>query len=216
MSDRWWEYFESNLSNRHWLKEAVSQFQFMQPLYGMIQRYVPSNGKILDIGCGLGFNDLYLTSLGYQTTGIDNDTRIVEAAKKNAQTMELATEFKLGDAFDLKGEKDEYDLAYSIGVLEHFDREVTIDLLKEQSRCAEHVLICIPTKYTAYAAPITDERIYTIRELESIVKDAGLTVVSSFGFGGANYHCEIQIFTLLIGNFPVHEKLFQTHVYFTR
>lgn len=183
MSDRWWEYFESNMAGKHWLQEAVSQFQFMQPLYGRIQRYLPSGGKILDVGCGMGFNDIYLSSLGYEVTGLDNDQRIVDAASKNAEMLGSRVTFRAGDAFDLSNEYDSFDMAYSLGVLEHFDRDVTIELLKEQARCAKFVLIEIPSRYTALTGSITDERIYTMRQLRNIVTDAGLTIEESFGFG---------------------------------
>ncbi len=67
--------------------------------------------------------------------------------------------------------------------MEHFDREVTIQLLLEQARCAPRVLIQIPTRYTALTGEITDERIYTIGELKRIVQEAGLKVVTAFGYG---------------------------------
>jgi len=183
MSDRWWEYFESNLAGKHWLEEAVSQFQFMQPLYGIIQKYLPEGGSILDVGCGLGFNDVYLSSLGYDVTGLDNDPRIIDAATHYAKALQCETRFKVGDAFNLTEEKEPYDLVYSLGVLEHFDRNVTIELLKQQMQCARYVLIEIPSRYTHYAGGITDERIYSINELKAIVAEAGLTIEESFGFG---------------------------------
>ncbi|MBX6324100.1 MAG: hypothetical protein IRY94_19970, partial [Rhodospirillaceae bacterium] len=52
-----------------------------------------------------------------------------------------------------------------------------------QAKCAPRVLIQIPTRYTAYAAQITDERIYAIRQLRRIVEDAGLRVEAAFGYG---------------------------------
>jgi hypothetical protein len=89
----------------------------------------------------------------------------------------------VADAFDLREYYDRSDLVFSCGVLEHFDREVTVQLLREQARCAPRVLIQIPTRYTAYTGEITDERIYSVGELRSIVEDAGLHVVAAFGYG---------------------------------
>ncbi len=184
MSDRWIEYFgEQNISNPEWLKSAVDHWSFMQNLYGEIHRLLSKGDSILDIGCGMGFTDLYLTSCGYRVTGIDNDQRIVERATAFGERLGIGSEFKLADAFDLSSEYGKHALAFSVGVLEHFDRGVTIQLLEEQARCARFVLICIPTKYSVYAAPITDERIYSVSQLRSIMRDAGLEVVRSFGYG---------------------------------
>lgn len=184
MSDRWLEYFgEQKPDNPGWLKSAVNHWSFMQHFYGELQRIAPPGAKLLDIGCGMGFTDLYLASMGYRVTGIDNDGRIIERASAFSEITGIDAEFKLGDAFDLSAETETYEVAFSLGVLEHFDREVTIELLQEQAKCARQVMICIPTQYTAYAAPITDERIYTISQLRKIVADADLEVTRSFGFG---------------------------------
>jgi hypothetical protein len=74
-------------------------------------------------------------------------------------------------------------MAYSVGVLEHFDRADTVRLLREQARCARHVAIAIPTFYSRFTNEVSDERFYSMRELERIVADAGLTPVGRFGYG---------------------------------
>lgn len=183
MSDRWWGYFEEQLNSGHWLATAISHWQFMQPLYGAIQASLPTGGRILNVGCGLGFSEDYFAALGYYCTGVDNESRVIELAREVASSLKVAPRFELGDAFNLSMYHGQYDLAYSTGVLEHFDRDVTIKLLQEQARCAELVLISIPTGLTKYTGSITDERIYPMHELKNIVKDAGLDVVRSFGFG---------------------------------
>ena len=68
-------------------------------------------------------------------------------------------------------------------MLEHFDRQVTVNFLTEQALCAYKVLIQIPAIYTKYTGEITDERIYSINQLAKIVEDAGLRVVEKFGYG---------------------------------
>lgn len=199
MSDRWLSYFgEQRADNPAWLATAVQHWGFMQNFYGELQRIAPPGTRLLDVGCGMGFTDLYLASLGYQVTGIDNDERIVARARDFSATMGVAAEFRVGDAFDLKQEPNHYEVAFSLGVLEHFDREVTVQLLAEQARCSRHVMICIPTGYTAYAAEITDERIYSVRQLEAIVRDAGLEVVRSFGFGDVTATRVLRLARLLL------------------
>lgn len=183
MSERWWNFFQENMKGKHWLSEAVSQYQFMQPLYGMIDKYTPKNGRILDVGCGLGFNDNYLAAKGYQVTGLDNERRVIDQSIKVRNKIEVSIKFIEGDAFNLASEYGQHDFIYSLGVLEHYDRNVTIQLLQEQMKCGKYVLIEIPSKYTAYSAGISDERIYSMHELKQIVIDAGLTIETSFGFG---------------------------------
>ncbi len=184
MSERWQQYFiEKGLDSDSWLRVAVEHWNFSELVYGNIRNHESPPARILEVGCGPGFSCMYLSSCGYSVTGIDNDLSIVEMANNFCNRFEMPAKFEQGDAFNLEPYHHKFDLAFSVGVLEHFDREVTVQLLQEQARCASKVLIIIPSKYTALSDGITDERIYSIAELKSIVRDAGLNVIASFGYG---------------------------------
>lgn len=187
MSERWRDYFQNHQAfDANWLQSAVPHWGFHETLYGNILRYCPKGGRVLDVGCGPGYSSMYLAAHGYASMGIDNEASLVDLARERAARLGNTATFEEADAFDLKKYYGKFDLVFSCGVLEHFDREVTVELLAEQARCAQHVIIQIPTRYTAYAGGITDERIYSVRELEHIVRDAGMDVQSSFGYGELN------------------------------
>ncbi|GAB3123526.1 class I SAM-dependent methyltransferase [Novispirillum itersonii] len=187
MSERWKDYFKSHKAfGSNWLQTAVPHWGFHETLYGNINRYCPAGGRVLDVGCGPGWSTMFLASQGYQAMGVDNEESLVEIARQQASALGSPASFEVGDAFDLSPYYGQFDLAFSCGVLEHFDRDVTVRLLVEQAKCARHVIIQIPTRYTAYADGITDERIYSVKELKKIVQDAGMTVRSSFGYGDVN------------------------------
>lgn len=184
MTERWKSYFDGHGAfDPQWLKSAVTHWSFHETLYGMIARYCPAPAKLLDVGSGPGWSDFYLTSCGYDVTGVDNEPSLVELAKQRAKQLNVPTTFEVADAFDLSAYHGKFDLVFSNGVLEHFDRDITIELLREQSKCARNVLIQIPTKHTAQSDGITDERIYSIDQLANIVRDAGLKVDAKFGYG---------------------------------
>jgi SAM-dependent methyltransferase len=184
MSKRWQSYFKLyGAFEPDFLKSAVSHWGFHETLYGMIIHYCPAPSKILDVGSGPGWSEFYLSSLGYEVTGIDNEPTLVELARKRAELLGVSAKFAVADAFDLSEYHSKFDLVFSCGVLEHFDRDVTVKLLREQSLCATYVLIEIPTRYTAFTGEITDERIYSVGELAKMVEDAGMNVVARFGYG---------------------------------
>lgn len=184
MSERWQEYFEGQGAfGSGWLKAAVAHWGFHEVLYGTIQRYLPPSSRLLDIGCGPGWSDIYLSSLGYEVTGLDADERLVSHARSLNKVLGERAEFQQANAFDLSEYYGRFDLSYSCGVLEHFERDTTIRLLREQAKCSRYVLIQVPTAYTRYTGEITDERIYSVRELRGIVRDADLDIVLSFGYG---------------------------------
>jgi hypothetical protein len=64
------------------------------------------------------------------------------------------------DVMGLSPDWGSYDLVFSLGLMEHFDREVIADLLRRQRGIAREVLTEIPSKHTVPGAAITDERIY--------------------------------------------------------
>lgn len=184
MSERWQSYFKKHGAfEKNWLVTAVAHWGFHETLYGMIARHCPKPARILNVGSGPGWSELYLASAGYDVTGIDNEPSLVDLARERAAILGVPAKFEVADAFDLASFESKFDLVFSCGVLEHFDREETVSLLREQARCAPYVIIEIPTKYTVYSGGITDERIYTVKQLAKIVEDAGLKVVAKFGYG---------------------------------
>ena len=187
MTERWNKFFENcDAFEANWLETAVPHWGFHEVFYGMIRRYCPPPARILDVGCGPGWSALYLSSMGYSVTGVDNEPKLVELAQKKADDLGVQARFEVADAFDLSPYYNKFDLVFSCGVLEHFDREVTVSLLKEQSKCASNVLVEIPTAFTRYTGQITDERIYSLSELAKIVSDAGIHETVRFGFGELN------------------------------
>jgi SAM-dependent methyltransferase len=184
MTQRWNDYFSTHGAfESTWLRAAVAHWGFNEVLYGTVLNRLPPPARILDVGSGPGWSDLLFSSLGYEVTGIDNEPKLVDLANDLAARMQLPTRFEFADASDLAAYHGRFDLAYSCGVLEHFDRDATVNLLREQALCAKYVLIQIPTRFSSYAVPMTDERIYTVAELRRIVEDAGLDVVHAFGYG---------------------------------
>ena len=138
---------------------------------------------ILDVGCGAGVFTALLSHYGYEVVGIDSDPDIVSLAREMVAHFRAPARIEQGSADDLISHHDAFNLVYSLGVVEHFDREVTVSLIKEQARCANLVLVAVPTKHTRYAGPITDEHLYTRAEMKQIVRDAGLTVRRSYVYG---------------------------------
>lgn len=184
MSEHWQSYFKSHGAfDSNWLFGAVTHWGFHETLYGMIGRYCEKQSRILGVGSGPGWSEFYLSSAGYEVVGIDNEPQLVELAKQRAEILGVAAKFEVADAFDLSSYHAKFDLVFSCGVLEHFDRKVTVALLREQALCAKYVLIQIPTRHTAHTGNVTDERFYSIRELASIVEEAGMDVVARFGYG---------------------------------
>ena len=162
-NDRWHQYFhDSGVFGRRWLATAVDHWTFSERLRGNLIELTPPGGRILEIGCGPGHSGLLFTSLGFKYTGVDNEARLIERARSMADRLEYDAQFEVADARDLTRYYGSFDLVFSSGVLEHFERHETVKLLQEQSKCAPVVVISIPTPWTRYTGKVTDERFYSI------------------------------------------------------
>lgn len=184
MSDRWTAYIRGGIERAGGpIPFALNQWSFLAPISAAIARHAPTGGRLLDVGCGAGIYSSLLAHHGYQVTGIDEEPRIVELARETAQYFRAPAVFEQGSAFDLRAWHDKFDLVYSLGVVEHFDADVTAQLIEEQARCAPRVLVAIPTRHTRHAAPPSDERFYSRRQFEQLLASTGLRLQESFVYG---------------------------------
>lgn len=184
MSDRWHDYVEGTLSEAgNPLAAAYADWRYMTPVFDRIRDRFSIGSRILEIGCGAGLHAMLLASWGYRVTAGDLDPRIVDRARSTAAAFGQRVDTIRLDALALPPDLVGFDLVFSLGLVEHFDRHVTVDMLRAQARAAPTVMVVIPTKYTRHADGISDERIYSLRELQAIVREAGMEVVEAFVFG---------------------------------
>jgi SAM-dependent methyltransferase len=184
MTERWKDYITKGVQvDGGFIPFALKQWTFLLPIVSAIQRTLPSGGKILDVGCGAGIFTALLAHHGFQVVGVDEDPEIVAYAKKMVDYFRSSARVEQGSGFDLSRHYDQFDLVYSLGVVEHFEPAETIRLIQEQARCGRFVLVVVPTRFTKYAAPVTDERLYWRRQVSALVRKAGVRVKESFVYG---------------------------------
>ena len=184
MTTRWREYIEKGIRDAGGpVPFGLNQWAALFPIFLTISQALRSGSKILDVGCGAGIFTAMLAHHGYQVTGVDQDPEIVNLAKEMVEYFRSPAQIEQASAGDLSRYHGTLDLVFSLGVLEHFDREETVRLIQEQARCAKLVLVAVPTQYTRYTGPVTDERLYRRGQLETIVRDAGLAVRCSYVYG---------------------------------
>lgn len=194
MSDRWHEYIRGGVERAGGpIPFAFQQWDFLRPVIECVRRVTPPGGGVLEVGCGSAILPSLLAHFGFRVTAVDNDDRIVELGREMAEFFRSPVTVERADAFDLSPYHGRFDVAYSLGVVEHFDAPVTEKLIAEQARCAPVVVTAVPTRHTRYAAPVTDERLYTRAQFTRLVQHAGLHVTESFVYGSLPTWAAIQL-----------------------
>lgn len=85
--------------------------------------------KALDIGCGGGWESIFLAQCGYQVTGVDISNNAIALAKKRAEEAGVKVDFRQGNALTLPVEDESIDFANDRGcfhVLSVEDREAYV------------------------------------------------------------------------------------------
>lgn len=151
------------------------------------------NGKLIEAGCGTGIITSHMAHLGYEVTGIDINDKILKLAKKLEKGYygENKATYTNMSIFDIKYKENEFDLCFSVGVLEHFDDDLIISSIKQQVNIAKKVIIVIPTKWFDDDETLHgDDRFLTLKKWRELIKSGNGKVIaeSSYPFKQKTYH----------------------------
>ena len=71
----------------------------------LVERYLPKESRILDVGCGAGRTTLALYALGYRNIeGLDLSRGMIRSAKALASSAGYSIRFRVGDVAEIQGE----------------------------------------------------------------------------------------------------------------
>ena len=96
---------------------------------------LPQKGmRALDIGCGGGWESIFLAQCGFDVTGVDFSSNAIQLAKKRAEDAKVQVDFKQGNALALPVEDESVDFANDRGCLHVIPEEDRPRYVKEVLR----------------------------------------------------------------------------------
>jgi len=134
--------FDKNWQNRkeshynHWVKgnphnQIQLAFRKHWELFSELMGY-KNTGRCIEVGCGRGSISSYFCENGFDCTLLDYSKSVLSTAKDVFRNNKQSASFIQGDALSLPFDNDCFDVAVSIGLLEHFEDIMTP--IKEQLR----------------------------------------------------------------------------------
>src|SRR6202022_1538635 len=81
------------------------------------------HGDVLDIGCGLGDNAVYLAKNGHKVTGLDISPPALITAERRAKDAGVDVTFAVADSTKLDGYTDAFDTVIDSGLFHSLDDE---------------------------------------------------------------------------------------------
>ena len=111
-----------------------------------IHELLPSGGRVLEAGCGGGWQSLVLAQTGgLQVALMDFSTEALHCTRRAFAEHNLSAEFTCQDVF-VPGQP-EYDLVFNAGVLEHYTFDEQVAFLRGMaSRSTKYVLALVPNR----------------------------------------------------------------------
>jgi ubiquinone/menaquinone biosynthesis C-methylase UbiE len=78
----------------------------------------PPPAKLIDLGCGEGYNAMAMARRGYDVTAVDISPTIISNAMSKAQEQHVSVDFRVGNGLDLKDFEDGiFNIATDMGCL---------------------------------------------------------------------------------------------------
>ena len=90
-------------------------------LESVIERYAIEPCRTLEVGCGQGYNAIWLAQMGFDLLGIDVSSTAIEAARRLALSASINARFEQANILEGPIDKEPFDFAYDRAVMHLFE-----------------------------------------------------------------------------------------------
>lgn len=192
--NKWYELYKIDIEEFNKPDDYIEyKLKYKKKFINKVIQYA-DNKKVIEMGCGTGLMAGYLKRLGLDVTALDLSQKVLDYANEVAAQSNIISpcKYEQGDILNLKYKKNTFDVSYSNGVLEHFNDEEIITILKQQMNISKYVIFGIPSTYfNMNEKMLGNERSLTLEEWNRLIELAGGRVVEQTSFHYYKLHRRI-------------------------
>lgn len=192
--DKWYELYKIDIEEFDKPDDYIEyKLKYKKKLVDKIIKYA-KNKKVIEMGCGTGLVAGYLQKQGLKVTALDLSQKVLDYAREIASKSNIIKPCKYdqGDILNLKYKKNSFDVSYSNGVMEHFNDEEVIQILKGQMNISKYVIFGIPSTYfNMNEKMLGNERGLTLKEWENLIHKSGGKIIEQTSFHYYKLHRRI-------------------------
>ena len=168
--------------------EQYADITFLNILQYELNRFIsliPSEGKILDLGCGGGRDVQYFADFKLEAIGIDASIKLIDEAKKRVNGN-----FEVMDMRNLTFKDEEFNGVWAQDAISYVTKEDVINVLKHISRILKKEgVFFISVRKGSDEILILHEKLgknevmvgfYEINELEALLREAGFEIMNTY------------------------------------
>jgi SAM-dependent methyltransferase len=185
---------EWNLERFHWW--FVGRRKLFKSLFSLLG--LPSDLRVIDIGCGVGSNLRLLQSMSSKLVGMDSEMYGLAHIRKSISAVALVN----GDLMKLPFKADSVDLILASDVLEHLDQDtIGIREIHRSLKRGGKVLFTVPAFKLLWGVQDIvgmHKRRYSKKELVTKIEGEGFKILRS------SYFNFLLFFPILIGRRILH------------
>lgn len=182
---KWYELYKIDIEEFHTPDDYIEyKLKYKKKFIEKVIQY-SQNKKVIEMGCGTGLMAGYLQKLGLDVTALDLSQKVLDYAYEIAKQSNIIKpcKYEQGDILNLKYKTNTFDVSYSNGVLEHFNDDEVVTILKQQMKISKYVIFGVPSTYfNMNEKMLGNERSLTLREWSKLVEKAGGYIIEQTSF----------------------------------